>query len=113
MKNKLRSIVLFLFFGLQVLGIVVARFHEYRFFSWAPFDELSSYEIESVLEGEKLTDSEIRDRYFIPAKGRENRSINHIFRILKKMEETHSKKAEVTVRYSTNGKDEETWELKR
>ncbi|WP_026945567.1 hypothetical protein [Algoriphagus marincola] len=113
MKNKHRSILLFLFFGLQVLGIVVARFHEYRFFSWAPFDELSSYEIESVLAGKKLTDSEIRDRYFIPANGRENRSITHIFRIVEKAEETQPQKAKVSVRYSTNGKAEEIWELKR
>jgi hypothetical protein len=113
MRNKLRSIVLFLFFGFQVLGIVVARIHDHRFFSWAPFDELSSYEIESVLEGKKLTDSEIRDRYFIPAKGRENRSITHIFRILEKAEETQPQKAKVIVRYSTNGKAEEIWELKR
>jgi hypothetical protein len=107
----MRKSIVLVFFLLQIGGIIYSRFVDLRYFSWAPFDQISYYEITAKVNGVVLSPQEITRRYTIQNKGRENRSIHHVFSIINQYEESYGKdeKAVVKVVYSTNGKAEEEW----
>jgi hypothetical protein len=108
---KLRFVVLILFFGFQIVGIIYSRLVPERYFSWAPYDQLSFYTIEAEIEGKKLTSSEVSHRYNLPSSGRENRSISNLIGVIRQYELRYGKgeKIKVKVAYQTNGKSEKTW----
>lgn len=106
-----RKIFLIIFFSLQLAGIIYARFTEVRYFCWAPYDQISLYEIQVRLSHNLLSQKEIQARYHIPAKGRENRSIHNIMSLIEQYERNYKRTdvVEVKLRYSTNGKPQKTW----
>lgn len=99
------------FFIAQVFGIIYSRFLEVRYFCWAPFDQISNYEIKAEVNGVVYSPEQIRGRYNIQNNGRENRSIHNVFSIIIQYEESYGREenAAVKVRYSTNGKAKEEW----
>lgn len=99
------------FFIAQVFGIAYSRFLEERYFCWAPFDQISLYEINLAVNGVIFSPEEIKGRYNLQGNGRENRSIHNVFSIIKQYEETYGKEDKVVVKviYSTNGKAKEEW----
>lgn len=107
----MRRIIVLAFFAVQVFGIIYSRFLDERYFCWAPFDQISYYEIKLKVNGVVFSPEEIKGRYKISANGRENRSIHNVFSIVRQYESSYGKKdlAEVKVIYSTNGKAEEVW----
>lgn len=109
----MRRIIIFAFFLLQILGIIYSRFLDERYFCWAPFDQISYYEIIAEVNGVVFSPEEIQGRYNIPASGRENRSIHNVFSIIRQYEESYriEDKAVVKVIYSTNGKAKEEWDF--
>ena len=100
-----------LFFSLQVMGILAGRFTESKYFCWAPYDEISIYEIRVVILENDLDSDEIRRRYRKIQKGRENRSIHNLISIVRQYETTYGiqDRATVEISYVTNGHREETW----
>lgn len=110
----MRKIIVFSFFLVQVVGIVCSRFLEERYFCWAPFDQISYYEIKAEINGVLFSTQEITERYNIQGNGRENRSIHNVFSIIKQYEKSYGKeeKAVVKVLYRTNGKAQEEWSFK-
>ena len=106
-----RKIFFIIFFSLQLIGIIYARFTGVRYFCWAPYDQISVYEIEVRLSHGLLTDEEIKSRYQIPAKSRENRSIQNIISLIEQYEKSYGKHENAIVRliYNTNGKPTEIW----
>lgn len=88
-----------------------SRFVPTRYFSWAPYDEISLYELEVQIDGRMLTRREIRRRYDVRSPGRENRSIQHVVDIVRQYEETYgmSDEARVVLRYRTNGGEPRAW----
>lgn len=108
---KTREIILVLFFGLQVVGIVYSRLVPERYFSWAPYDQLSVYSIQVEINGEKLTSSEINSRYNLPATGKENRAISNLIGVIREYELRYGliENAKVELSYRTNSKPEEIW----
>lgn len=107
----MRLAVIFLFFALQLIGIAYSRFGHTRYFCWAPFDQISIYEIEASVNGRKLSPKEVRARYALEMIGRENRSIHHVFSVITQREQTYGQgdASLVRVRYQTNGKEMEEW----
>jgi hypothetical protein len=102
-------------FGVQLAGVVYARFVPTRYLCWAPYDQISFYEIEAERDGRRLTADEIGARYRMPPDGRENRSIHHVLNGITQFEATYGRADHVTVRvrYRTNGRPEQTWTLPR
>jgi|TARA_R110002126_G_scaffold107218_1_gene242466 hypothetical protein len=107
MKRTLLSI----FFFLQISGVVYTKFSPVDYFGWVPYDEISFYEIEVIINSEKLSLSQITDRYNLPNPGRENRSIFHVFSQISQYERSYgmSDSAQVKVIFRVNGKEKETW----
>lgn len=107
----MRKIIVLIFFLVQVFGIIYSRFLEVRYFCWAPFDQISNYEIKAEVNGVVYSPEQIRGRYNIQSNGRENRSIHNVFSIIRQYEESYGReeKSAVKVIYSTNGKAKEEW----
>jgi len=95
----------------QLAMIVYARFVPSRYFCWAPYDVQTDYSITTVVNGRKLTASEVRARYRRPQHGTDNRSPQHVIDILQGYEERYGRAdhAQVTMRYRVNGKEEQLW----
>jgi hypothetical protein len=97
--------------SIQLLAIVYARFVPTRYLCWAPYDEITLYEIEVELAGRRLTQEEIRGRYHIRSSGRDNRSWAHITEMVDQYERTYglSDDADVRMRYTVNGRGPFVW----
>lgn len=110
-KITMRRIVLIVFFFLQVIGIIYSKASAKRYFSWAPFDQISVYEIKALVNGQELSAEEIQGRYNLAPIGRENRSIHHVFGVVSAYELSYGKsdRAQVKVIYQTNGKEKQEW----
>lgn len=107
----LRKSFLVIFFGLQILGILVGKFSDARFFCWAPYDQFSFYEINVSIDGRELSDQEILQRYHRGKRGRNNRNIHNVISNVRQYEETYATEKNVTVElsYEVNGHRQETW----
>lgn len=95
----------------QVVMAGVARFHDDRFFTWAPHDEWTDFEIEATVDGRPLSPAEIVERYGYTAVGAEPRAGAHVLRAVRLAEkrEHADDPAAVVVRYRVNGGEEQTW----
>jgi len=95
----------------QLVMIGYARFVPSRYFCWAPYDSQNHYEMEVTVDGKRLDGNEIRQRYRRPQKGINNRAIQHEKDIIIQYERTYGRNenAEVTLRYRTNGGEEQLW----
>ena len=111
MPHHFRLLLLAAVFGVQLAGVVYARFVPTRYLCWAPYDQISFYTIEAERDGQRLTPDEIAARYRMPADGRENRSIHHVLNTIAQLESTYGRtdRVRVRVRYRTNGRPEQTW----
>ena len=110
-----RRLFLFLFFAIQLAGVVYARLVPTRYLSWAPYDQISFFEIEVDLRGKRLSPGEVEQRYRLPASGRENRSIHHVLDAVALYEQTYgaSDSAAIRIRYVVNRGAEEVWTYPR
>lgn len=113
MKSNItfRKSFLIIFFGLQVLGILIGKFTDARFFCWAPYDQFSFYEINVSIDGQELSDQKTSQRYRIDKKGRNNRNIHNVISKIRQYEKTYATENNVTVElsYVVNGHRDETW----
>lgn len=107
----MRNWIIIAFFGLQVFAIILARFQEVRYFAWAPFDQISFYEIHAKVNGLSLSPEEVKKRYGFLSSGRENRTIHHVFDQLKQYESMYGRgdSVDVVVVFRTNGREEQSW----
>jgi hypothetical protein len=96
----------------QIAAIVYARFVPTRYFCWAPYDMQTDYVLEVRLGGGSLSPSEIRRRYRRPARGVDNRSVQHVIDIIEGVERRlpREQQAEVRMTYRINGKEERFWQ---
>lgn len=106
-----RRAFIVIFFGLQILGIVVGKFSDARFFTWAPYDQFSFYEIDVSINGHELNDREVSLRYRLGKSGRSNRNINNVISKIRQYERTNAEEKNVIVElsYVINGHRHETW----
>lgn len=106
-----RKSFLIIFFGLQVLGILIGKFTDARFFCWAPYDQFSFYEINVSIDGQELSDQKTSQRYRIGKRGRSNRNIHNVISKIRQYEKTYATENNVTVElsYVVNGHRDETW----
>lgn len=107
----MRTIVGVSILAFQLAMIIYARFVPSRYFCWAPYDVQTDYSITAVVNGRRLTDSEVRARYRRPQHGTDNRSPQHVIDILRGYEERYGRRdhARVILRYRVNGKGEQLW----
>jgi len=107
----MRTIVGVSILAFQLAMIVYARFVPSRYFCWAPYDVQTDYWITTVVNGRRLTDSEVRARYRRPQHGTDNRSPQHVMDVLQGYEERYGRQdhALVILRYRVNGKEEQLW----
>ena len=113
--DTLRRLFLLLFFAIQLAGLVYARTVPTRYLSWAPYDQISFFEMEVDVGGKRLTPAEVEGRYRLPASGRENRSIHHVLNAVVLYEQTYGvgDSAAIRVRYTVNRGEEEVWTYPR
>ncbi|WP_439152863.1 hypothetical protein [Winogradskyella sp.] len=99
------------FLLIQLSSIIYARFIPERFFCWAPYDEHSYYEINVTINGKRLSEYDVQNRYRYTSKGWEPRCMYNVFSIVKQYEETYGMddNASVEIVYSTNGHKEKRW----
>jgi len=95
----------------QLAAIVYARFVPSRYFCWAPFDMQTAYTAEVRVNGRTLPPAEVLRRYRRPARGFDNRSVQHVIDIFQQTEQRYhpADRTEVTLRYRVNGHPEQTW----
>lgn len=95
----------------QMAAIMYARFAPTRYFSWAPYDQHTRYELSAEVGGHALTPEEIGKRYRRNWVGFDPRSPAHIWDIVEQVErrERPENRARVTMRYSVNGKMRPEW----
>lgn len=96
----------------QVVMIVRARFHDARYYCWAPHDRQTEYTIEVEIDGRRLTPTEVADRYRDPWRGVNPRSDTHVLAFVRQYEQTYGRgdDARVVVHYSVNGGPMERWQ---
>lgn len=111
LAGRARTCLGCLLLGGQVFGLAYARTVETRYFSWAPYDRISIYEVRAIHEGRVLANDEIRARYRLPNLGRDNRSIEHVKAVIDQVERGFpvSARADVTLIYRVNGGAETRW----
>ncbi len=110
---SLRRAVGVAFILAQLGSIAYARFVPTRYFCWAPFDALATYQLSVVrADGTALTPAEIRARYHRSAKGLEQRAIQHLMDIISQYERTYGRADGIraTLTYRVNGSEERTWQ---
>lgn len=102
----------------QVLAVGYARTTESRYLSWAPYDQISFYEVDVEVDGELLSPAAVVDRYPLglwvddnAARGRENRSMAHVRHLIERREGQLDEMVAVTLTWSTNGGEAERWAL--
>jgi hypothetical protein len=95
----------------QVGAIVYARFVPARYFCWAPYDMQTEYQVSVRVNGRPLSAREIRERYRRPARGVDNRSVQHVIDIFEQTEQRYHGRdpAEIVMRYRVNGHREGEW----
>jgi hypothetical protein len=99
----------------QLGAIVYARFVPSRYFCWAPFDMQTTYRLDVSVNGRKLTDKEVQQRYRRGARGTDNRSTQHLIDIIEGVEQRYHPEdaVDVTMTYRVNGKEEQQWRFRR
>lgn len=112
---RARFVIGIVFLLIQVGLIVYAQFIPQRFFCWAPYDQHTRFEVFVTINGELLSNEESVIRYRHHMKGWEQRSIDNIFSFIEQYEATYGKEenTHVEIVYSTNGKPDQKWTLKR
>jgi len=110
------GMMLFLIFAFQVSAIVYARFHETRYFCWAPFDIQTVYAIRAFdKQGRELSKAETRDRYRMAPEGVDQRSYQHVFNAIEQYETSYGKNDgyRVKIEYTVNGGETLAWHFPR
>jgi hypothetical protein len=94
----------------QVASIAYARCVPEKWFCWAPYDEHVQFQLEVRIDGERLSEEQLRARYRLPALT-ERRAFANIVDKLVQAESTYydGEEAEITLRYRINGRAEEVW----
>lgn len=107
-----RNAALGVLLGAQVVGIAAARFGPERYFCWAPYDEITRFEISVTIDGRKLSVDDIRWRYRLPDSSRENRSYANVIAVIAQYERTYgaADRARVEFHYRVNGGPPRQWQ---
>ncbi|MEZ5352921.1 MAG: hypothetical protein R2762_09825 [Bryobacteraceae bacterium] len=95
----------------QLGAIVYARFVPSRYFCWAPYDMQTEYVVQASVGGRELTPAEIRARYRRPARGVDNRSVQHVIDIFEQTEQRYHRDdpAAIVIKYVVNGHRKGEW----
>ena len=91
------------------MGIAAGRVFPHRYFSGAPFEETSFYEIHAKLDGKFLSPEAILERWEMNYSGRNNRSIHHIISVIRWCEKRAIHPADVQLEFRTNGGQKQVW----
>jgi hypothetical protein len=112
MKVTWRNATLAVLLGAQVIGIAAARFGPERYFCWAPYDEITKFEIAVTIDGRQLSTAEIQSRYRLPDPARDNRSYANVISLIARYEQTYgaADHARVKFHYRVNGGAPRQWQ---
>ncbi|MEM8706644.1 MAG: hypothetical protein AAGE98_09320 [Actinomycetota bacterium] len=117
LRSNWRRLVVAAVLTVQVVTVAYARTTDTRYLAWAPYDQISFYELDVEVDGEALSAEEIVGRYSLrlwleegAARGRENRSIAHVLTYVQRAE-ADATELEIVIRASVNGRPVEvhTW----
>jgi len=106
----IKKTVIISLFVAQIFFIIYAQITGVKVFCWAPYDQVTQYKLDVILNSRKLSEIEIYYRYRKNKEGFENRSINNLKFLVKKVEKSLKSNDDVKIRmtYSTNKRPEET-----
>ena len=106
-----RKVIVIIFFAVQLIMVVAARFTDERSFCWAPHDTQTEFELTVIVNGKELSAEEIRKRFRTKKIGRNPRGVGNIKRALIQHCETYGKDDEVliTMDHKINGIRKEPW----
>jgi hypothetical protein len=99
------------FLLVQLFSVVYAQFGPARYFCWAPNDYMVEYKLSVMINGRALSPQEILLRYRKPPSGVFQNIVQHLEDIVRQYEQTYGRDdhARVFLKYSTNGRPQETW----
>ena len=105
------QIATLLLLGLQATLVIAGCFLKEKHFNWVPYDELSNYEIKTIIADTLLSEKAIQQRYRRPARHRENRSIYNLISLIRRYETTYGSEdhAIVILNYRVNGHSSYYW----
>jgi len=112
MRSQVKNIILLIFFLSQLLGIALNPYYPTRLFCWAPYDQLSTYDIEVFLDDRQLSVAEFEKAFRMSPIGRENRSIYNLIDILKSTAERfqlENRLYTIELSFKINGHQSGTW----
>ncbi len=97
--------------GAQAAGGVASRFTETRYFAWAPYDQITEFDLRVWVGGRELSGMEAAERYRLPHATRDNRSWAHVPAAVAHYERTlgRGEGARVEYRHRINGGVERVW----
>ena len=112
MNATWRDFALVALLSAQIIGIAAARFDPERYFCWAPYDEITRFEIRVTIEGRTLSPEEVRARYRLPDPTRDNRSHANVIAVIAQFERTYGAgdQARVELNYRVNGGEPRQWQ---
>jgi hypothetical protein len=107
----MRSLIGIVFLLAQLFSIVYVQFGPARYFCWAPNDYMVSYDLRVKINNRILTPQEVERRYRLPQTGVYQNIATHLIDHLRQYETTYGRKdhSQVTMTYSTNGRQQEEW----
>ncbi len=112
MTERMRALGAALFLALQLCLVVHAQFTSRRYFCWAPNDYANTYSLLVKINGTVLPEDQALARYQLQdRKFSYENPATHIMDLVRQYEETYGRNdhAEVTLRWSLNGHEEQTW----
>ena len=115
MRAAWRNFLLGALIAGQAAGIVAGRFGTERYFCWAPYDEITQFEVAVAIADRRLSASEAQARYRLPDGGRDNRSHAHVIATIAHYERTlgAADAAQVELTYRINGGTPRQWRWPR
>ena len=99
----------------QVVAIIYARFTPARYFCWAPYDTQDRYRVFVEIDDLVLTEKQTNERYRFSSNAWQQHSIRNLLEAIEQYELSYGSddNAEIEVRYSHNGRAEQTWNFPR
>jgi hypothetical protein len=93
----------------QLFLLLRAFFARDRYFAWAPYDEMTEFEIRAWEGDRMLATHEVGKLFGVPVRGRENRCAHHLFDKIERGIATAAGSAlRVELRFSLHGRTPQT-----
>ncbi|MGF1657308.1 MAG: hypothetical protein ACFCU3_10055 [Verrucomicrobiales bacterium] len=102
---KFRTLGMAVFLAVQAAWVVRCLRQPTKFFAWVPYDQISIFSCKVYVNGRRLSNKEVGQRYRFEYLFRENRIIGHVIFAIERRENMRKpgEKVAVELNYSSDG----------